>query len=509
MSRWSHWSLRRTLLAVLLPGLLLVMGLEVVVSWRNALAAANAAFDRSLLGAIKAMDANISTASGGLAVELPYRMLEFFELTANGQVYYRVASGDGLVEIGNAELPWPTHTLVDGQPLFQDTDYFGTPVRLGSYARRLDRPLSQGSQSDRVLIQVAETLESRQEFTRRLVLEAVARDALLLLSALALVTLAVHAGLRPLSRLRAEVAQRRDDDLTPMQAHQVPKDVRPLVEAINLHMQRTQQVLHQRRQFIDDASHQLRTPLTTLATQTAFALREADPARREAALQAIKAQVDDAIRQTNQMLALARADAMELQPEALDLLALAERVTRRLWPLARQHGIDLGLEPLGDAPEQAPARAPGAAAAPTRAPAQAWGHAALLEEALANLLHNALTHTPCGGQVTVQAGVRAGQALLCVADTGPGMPASDRARVGERFLRVTGPGETPPAAEAALAPQGAPHSNPAGAAAPRGSGLGLAIAHAIAQRHGGQLRLEEAHPAQVPAGLRAVLQWPV
>ena len=87
MKRWAHWSLRRTLLVVLLPGLLAVMSLELAVSWRNALAAANAAFDRSLLGAIKAMDANISTASGGLAVELPYRMLEFFELTANGQVF--------------------------------------------------------------------------------------------------------------------------------------------------------------------------------------------------------------------------------------------------------------------------------------------------------------------------------------------------------------------------------------------------------------------------------------
>jgi len=470
MSRGARWSLRHTLLAVLLPGLLAVMGLEITVSWRNALAAANAAFDRSLLGAIKAMDANISTASGGLAVELPYRMLEFFELTANGQVFYRVASGDGLVEIGNAQLPAPPGLLVDAVPQFHDADYFGTPVRVGTYARQLDRPLSQGSHSSRVIIQVAETLESRQDFTRRLVLETVARDALLLASALALVVLAVHTGLRPLQRLRAEVAQRRSDDLTPIRADQVPQEVQPLVDAINQHTQRYQQALHDRRQFIDDASHQLRTPLTTLATQVGFALRETDPAHRELALQAIKTQVDDAIRQTNQMLALARADALELQVEPLDLHALAERVTRRLWPLARQQGIDLGLEPLG------------------AAPAQARGHVALLEEALANLLHNALVHTPPGGQVTVHAGVQDGQALLCVADNGPGMPAADRARVGERFLRVAGP----------AAPQAA-----------RGSGLGLAIAHAIAQRHGGRLRLEEAHPGQAAPGLRVGVEWPV
>ncbi|HAU58467.1 MAG TPA: histidine kinase [Comamonadaceae bacterium] len=470
MKRWAHWSLRRTLLVVLLPGLLTVMGLELTVSWRNALAAANAAFDRSLLGAIKAMDANISTASGGLSVELPYRMLEFFELTASGQVFYRVASGDGLVEIGDALLPPPPRPLEDAVPQFHDANYFGKPVRVGTYARQLDRPLSQGSHSSRVIIQVAETLESRQDFTRRLVWETVARDALLLVSALALVVLAVHTGLRPLQRLRADVAQRHNEDLTPIPPDQVPKDVRPLVDAINLHMQRTRQVLQQQREFIDDASHQLRTPLTTLATQTGYALRETDPAQREIALQAIKIQVDDAIRQTNQMLALARADALELQVEPLDLHALAERVTRRLWPLARQHGIDLGLEALHPLPTQA------------------WGHAALLEEALANLLHNALQHTPPGGQVTVQAGVLGGQAVLRVTDTGPGMPAADRTRVGERFLRVAAS---------------------ANAHAPHGSGLGLAIAHAIAQRHGGRLRVEEAAPGRDAPGLRVGVEWGV
>ncbi|MEO6855553.1 MAG: sensor histidine kinase N-terminal domain-containing protein, partial [Rhodoferax sp.] len=77
-------SLRRLLLLSLLPAMLLVGAAEVWQTWRTAVDAANAAYDRSLLGAIKSMDANISTASGGLGVELPYRMLEFFELTANG-----------------------------------------------------------------------------------------------------------------------------------------------------------------------------------------------------------------------------------------------------------------------------------------------------------------------------------------------------------------------------------------------------------------------------------------
>ncbi len=479
MVRWSHWSLRRTLLVVLVPGLLAVLGLDIVVSWRNTLAGANAAFDRSLLGAVKAMDANISTASGGLSVELPYRLLEFFELTASGQVFYRVASADSLVEIGDAGLPPPPLPLVDGQPQFYDGSYFGMPIRVGAYARQLDRPLSQGTNARRVLIQVAETLESRQDFTRRLVLEAVARDLLLLIAALGLVVLAVELAVRPLHRLRDAVAARRSDDLTPVDFEEVPADVRPLVEALNQHASRYRVAMEAQRQFVDDASHQLRTPLTTLATQVGFALRERDSAQREVALHAIKQQVDDAIRQTNQMLALARADAAALPMAPVDLSALAQAVTKSLWPLARQRGIDLGFEALSEARTVA------------------MGNAAQLTEALSNLLHNALVHVPAGGRVTVLAGLDGGDALLRVVDDGPGISESDRQRAGERFFRVRRPDSTLTAPMDAPAVVGAP-----------GSGLGLAIATAIAQRHGGSLQLADADAGAVPPGLSVTLRWP-
>ena len=478
MKRWSRWSLRHALLGVLVPGLLLTMGLEVAVSWRTAVGAANAAFDRSLLGAVKAMDANISTASGGLSVELPYRMLEFFTLTASGQVFYSVQSSDGLVQIGNAELPAPPATPVPGQPLFYDAHYFDTPVRVGAYLRELDRPLSLGSHSQRVLVQVAETLESRQDFTRRLVFDAIGRDAILLIAALALVVVAVRAALQPLQRLRAQIASRGASDLTPVRTDAVPADVVPLVDALNQHARRYRDAMEQRRRFVDDASHQLRTPLTTLATQMAFALRETDPARKNAALQAMARQLDEAIRQTNQMLALARADAVSLEPAPLDLQALAEATARGLWPLARERRIDLGMtEPAADAPRMV------------------QGQAALLVEALSNLVHNALLHTPAGGHVTVVGAVEGADAVLSVRDDGPGIAAADRARVGERFLRLQ-----PPPGALAPRPDGEPKA--------QGSGLGLAIASAIAERHGGSLTLDEASPGQQPPGLLATLRWP-
>ena len=455
-------SLRRTLLLLLLPGLLLVVVAELTLTWRTALDAANAAYDRSLLGAIKSIDANISTASGGLGVELPYRMLEFFELTASGQVYYRVASEDGLVEVGNADLPPPPRALLTGQPQFSDARYFDEAVRVGSYARLLDPPLAGQQAPQRVVIQVAETLQSRREFTRSLVLQAVARDLLLVLAAVLLLVAGVAWSLRPLARLRQELRSRAPQDLAPITTTAIPADVRPLVQAVNFHIDRNRHMTEARRRFVDDASHQLRTPLTTLATQVGYALRQRDAAGMGEALQAIKSQLDETVRQTNQMLALARADSAGLELQAVDAGALAEASTREWWIHARDRGIDLGFE---GTPMQLPVHA----------------QPALLKEALANLLHNAIRYTPHGGQVTVRVRNEVGHVCIAVADTGPGIPAEEIARAGERFFRASN--VTQP-----------------------GSGLGLAIVRSIAERHGGSLRLE---PAVNGQGLEATIELPL
>jgi two-component system sensor histidine kinase TctE len=460
VERWHRASLRRTLTIALTAGLLVVLAAETALTWRTVVEASDAAYDRSLLGAIKAIDANISTDSGGLGVELPYTMLEFFQLTASGSVYFRVATEDGLATIGDAELPPPMAPLVTGQPQFHNTTYYGTPVRMGSYARVLDRPVAGQAEPQRVVIQVAEALTSREQFSSSLVMAAVARDLALVLVALLLMTVTVGWALRPITRLRNEVSARPPLDLTPIDAPAIPADVRPLVDAINLHVDHSRRLVKAQRQFIDDASHQLRTPLATLATQTAFALRQQDPAAMREVLLAVKDQLDGTIRQTNQMLALARVDSAELEPETLDLTAFASEVARGCWREAGQRGIDLGLE------------APDAAV-------KVHVHRPLLKEALSNLLHNALRHVPSGGHVTVRVGTTDAEARLAVVDDGPGIPAPERVHAGERFFRA---------------------SNAVGS----GSGLGLAIARALAERHGGRLEID-AGPGGVGLAVTIVL----
>lgn len=447
LDAWHRLSLRRTLLLVLLPGMLLLVVAELWLTWRTSVDAANSAYDRSLLGAIKAIDANISTESGGLSVELPYRLLEFFELTASGRVYYRVATDDQLVEIGNADLPAPRSAVATGQPRFEDAQYFDEPVRIGTYARVLTGPSGVPTSGEqRVVIQVAETLGSRQEFIRKLVLQSVQRDLVLVLSASGLLALAIGWALRPLRRLRDDVQSRAPQDLAPVDTSRIPADVRPLVDAINHHVARNRDLAEARRRFIDDASHQLRTPLATLNTQVGYALREPDAERLRAALAAIKSQLDETVRQTNQMLALARTDALAFEREPLDLLTLVGDITRHWWAAARHGGVDLGFESDLERLD-------------------AHAHRGLLTEALANLLHNAIRYTPQGGQVTVSLRRRGDHAVIAVTDTGPGIPPDQLPRAGERFFRARNV------------------SLP-------GSGLGLAIVRSIAARHGGAMDVQ-------------------
>ncbi|MGH8809164.1 MAG: sensor histidine kinase [Noviherbaspirillum sp.] len=445
-----RWSLKRTVLMLLVPTLAAIGVIELWAAYRTAVDAANSAYDRSLLGAIKAIDANISTESGGVAVEMPYTMLEFFELTAAGQVHFYVSTEDGLTGVGSPDLPRPPVPLKSRVPTFYDAEYFGDKVRIGAYARPLDKPVGTtgAGARQRIVIQVAETLTSRSDFIDKLVLQSVRRDAVLLLAAAVLLVFVLNLTLQPLARLRDAVSSRSPLDLTPIDAASVPVDVRPLVEAINLHMARTQHIMDARGRFIDDASHQLRTPLATLRTQLDYALRENDPVNVRQALDAISRQLDDATHRTNQMLSLARADAAEVTIANVDLRALAEQVAREVVLQAREKQIDLAF----DGPDQ---------------PVLVLGDAGLLREAALNLVHNAIRFAPGRGHVAIRVGQIPRYAFFAVSDNGPGIPPDQLPRMGERFFR---------ARNAALG----------------GSGLGLAIARAVVEQCGGKLAIENA-----------------
>lgn len=463
--RFRQAPLRRSLVLLLLPILATVTAAELWMTDHDALDAANAAYDRSLLGAVKSIRGNISTASGGLSVELPYRMFEYFELTASGPVHFRLSTSDGLVELGSADLPPPPRPLEPGVPAFYDAVYFGEAVRLAALLTPLDAPVAQSPQQT-VLIQVAESTQSRQDFTRRFVQRSALRDALIFSLTLLTVALAVTVAVGPLARLAAQVRARDPDDLTPIEEESLSADVQPLVQAVNQQMRRTQELTTRQRQFVDDASHQLRTHLTTLHVQAEHALSEAGSEPLHRTLQALRTEIGRATHTTNQFLALARSDTVVPDWQEVDLAAMVKDVALAVMAKARRKDIDLGVGTTQEAAEPAP---------------PAFGDADLLREALLNLASNAVTYTPEGGEITLMFTADEQGWALGVTDSGPGLDATQRSLLGQRFLRSH-------------------RQNP------QGSGLGLAIARSIAERHGGDLQLQPRIDGA--PGLHARIWWP-
>ena len=445
-------SLRRTLLSMLIPVALLTSGVSLFVSSMALKDQVNAAFDRALAGALKSMSANVRTISGGLAMEQSYYMMEFMEYTISSQVYFRVATEDGLSEIGFTGMPLPPVGLVSNQPVFYNAQYLGEPLRIAAVALESDGRL-ETYQDSRVLIQAGENISERDAFIHKVIIQNLIQDIAVLSLFILLILAGTLLALRPLRKLSSEVRHRSPDNLEPISDASLPREVRPLVQTINLHMDRYARKSREQQQFLDDASHQLKTPLAVLLTQVDFALTLAKTDEMKEVLEAIQLRLNNTAQMTHQMVALSRvrdaADQLRTRASlgTVDLCQQAGQVVDELWSLARSRRQDLGL----DVPAQ-----------PVRVAGEAW----LLQQALSNMVSNAIKYCPRGARITVSVRSEGDVCSIQVEDDGPGMSTDDMAKAGHRFRR----------GEAGKALQG--------------SGLGLAIVQAIAQIHGAHMSLQ-------------------
>lgn len=454
-------NLRSQLVRWLIIPLTLLVALDAVSVYTNALEVADLAYDRSLLASTRALAERVSIGDGHVTADVPYVALDSFETDTLGRIYYKVTGLKGELVSGYEDLP-PVPANVkrsEAYPAlvrFYQADYHNQPIRIAA----LLQPVYDDSMRGIALIQVGETMEARNGMTRKILFDTLWRQGTLVTVAALLVWFAVRFVLRPVMQLKGEVESRAPTDLSGFDPALVHKEMRPLVQAMNGYMGRLQALISAQRRFIADASHQLRTPLTVLKTQSELTLRELrrtrlDPAELRELVEGMARTTDSAVHLANRLLTLARAEhgAAEGGTMRVRLTDAARQVALELSQQAVARDIGLAFEDEGDLAIE--------------------GNALLLHELMVNLLDNAIRYTPRGGQITLR--VRAlsqpghpTSALLEVEDNGPGIAKAEREKVFEPFYRA---GATQ-------------HVNPGG------TGLGLAIVREIAALHRATVTLE-------------------
>ena len=425
--RWRLALTSAGLTAVILALFALIFGVLITNQLRNS-------FDKNLQDTVENLGDKLPQTVRG---DLPSDVIERI-LTGDAAIRLLDPQGDVLGPVDAPDLGPPSDNIHE----------------YGGYRVATDPVLLDGDRFQASFLQYGEPVSRLRGDIARvrllLVLGVLGGSALALLAGLAVARRAM-APIAALTGAAKDVARTRDPGVRlpkPVADDEVADLARTLEQmlmALDQARGETESALARQREFVADASHELRTPLTSVLAN--LELLEAALAGEDAEI------ASSALRSSRRMrrlvadlLLLARADAGRRAPRRpTDLADVARDAAAEVAPLAGEHDLELDM-------------APGAVVDGTRDD---------LHRLALNLLENAVRHTPPGTSIRGSVWRDGDTAVLAVEDDGPGIPAEQRERVFERFVR--GPGD----------------------AGPGGSGLGLAIVRAVAESHGGEVRLED------------------
>nr|WP_249158168.1 sensor histidine kinase [Bradyrhizobium jicamae] len=409
------------------------------------------AYDRVLDGSVKAIAERVTVEDGEISVDMPQVALGMLETRANDSIYYSVTYDQKPVT-GYQDLPRAdTATIPVGTVKHFDSMYKGSAVRVAATTQAIyGKPLP-------VLVEVAETMNGRTAIQRQLLLALVALEAAIIATAAVLVWLAVRRGLAPLVDLGREIDTRQfgtGSSLDRLDLAHIPLEAHPPVRAMNELFARLEVAIQVIRDFIADASHQMKTPLASLRVH--LALLQRDTSHQPDNVETI-GEIEKSTRHLDrlvaQLIVMARAEQTAVAEPAhevgsTDLVAATSEAMGLMAPFAAAKNIELAFEP---GVEHAPVAA----------------ESSVLHDILSNLIDNAIRYTPDGGSVVVSVIASDEHYAVRIADSGPGIAAEHRERVFDRFYRI-------PAANR-----------------PAGSGLGLAIVRTLLRQSAGTIELTD------------------
>lgn len=258
--------------------------------------------------------------------------------------------------------------------------------------------------------------------------------------------------MRPLNKVAAEIAQREPENLQPVTTQGVPQEAMPMVDALNVLLDRVHVAYDNVRLFTANAAHELRTPLAAIKVDSQVALRAEKDDERLAAMRRVERGVGRATSLVEQLLTLTRLepDAAASEKEAVHLHKLAEELIAELAPAAIRKQVEVSLDDADCCVVS--------------------GNPGMLGMLIRNLVENAIRYTPPSGRVDVSLVSVDNTVRLRVADSGPGIPEAERDKVFARFYR------------------GREHE---GENKVNGTGLGLAIVERICELHRARIELGE------------------
>jgi two-component system sensor histidine kinase TctE len=456
----SGLSLKRKLLWwLLLPQLVLWVS-GGFFAWRVALQNGEKGIDQMLSQSVKALARQIKPIGDGLLVDFPKAAQDILEQDPADRITYMVSSPPERFLFGNTNLPPPSRAPEVGETLLYYATLEGKPMRVAL----LETDYGTEANKQRLRVQVAQSLTVRERIAQELLAQMLLPLGLMGLVLSAMVYAGVSRGLLPLKRLQAQindVGLDSEGDMMnlsqqPIEMNYAPQEVRSLASTINHLLETVARSQQKEKQFLNDAAHQLRTPLAGLIGQTELALHECNTEQVRQRLTKVLTAAERSAHLVHQLLQLARSEVgVDLQP--LDLAALAREVAREWTARSVKAGLDLGYE------------------GPQHLTVQ--GNALLLREALNNLIDNALAYAGRGSLLTVQVTALGDDRVeLCVEDNGPGVAEADRPLLFQRFWRGNDKVE--------------------------GCGLGLSVVREIALRHHGRVFAEGAQPQGLRVGMR-------
>ena len=358
-------------------------------------------------------------------------------------VQYLADSEHALSNNDNAiPLPFPT-TLADG---------LSTLTIAGEAFRVLVKTTAAGQR-----IVVAQEADVRDKEARESAWRSLLPFLILFPVLLLVVADLVRKLFRPIATLSAEIDQRDQQALHPIDEHHLPTEIRPFVVAINRLLKRVEQAMETQRRFIADAAHELRSPMTALSLQAERLKATPLSATAQERFLPLAEGIERNRKLIEQLLALACAQSLTERPQTcVSVHAVFRQVLEDLLPLAEHKGIDIGVESLADV--------------------QVVINEMEMFTLLKNLVDNAIRYTPAAGRVDLKVTAQRETVLIEITDSGPGISVAEQRLVFDPFYRSLGTDEA-------------------------GSGLGLSIVMAIAERIGARIQLGFADEAK-QSGLR-------